>query len=73
MYRRRVNFMYNILLAPVGLVSEAAVWRGSEEYMLLYDKTSLEKFYQRSSFFSSGAVYRPAMLIKMNLFTGIFQ
>ena len=66
--------MYNILLVALRLGSEAAVWRGSENYvLLLYDGKSLDKFQQISSFFSEDAVYRPAMLIKMNLFTGIFQ
>ena len=66
--------MHNILLAAVRLSSEAAVWRGSERYeVLLYDEKSPEKFQQRSSFFSSGAVYKAAMLIKMNLLTSIFQ
>ena len=74
MYHRRVNFMYNVLLVAVRLGSEAAVWRGSENYMLLlYDEKGLDKFQQRSLFFSKDAVYRPAILIKMNYLTGIFQ
>ena len=36
--------MHNILLAAVRLGSEAAVWRDSERYVLLYDEKSLEKF-----------------------------
>ena len=54
--------MHNILLAAVRLGSEAAVWRGSEKC-----EKSLEKFQQKSSFFSYGAVYRSAMLIKNEL------
>ena len=73
MYHRRVNFMHNVLLIVVRLGLEAAGWKGSVKCMLLYDEESLKKFQQRSPFFSQGAVYRPAMLIKMNLFTGIFQ
>ena len=42
--------MHNILLIAVRLGSEAAVWRGSEKYVLLYDEKSYEKFQQRSSF-----------------------
>ena len=37
------------------------------------DEERLEKFQQRSSFFNQGTVYRPAMLIKINLFTSIFN
>ena len=50
MYRRVVNFIHNILLAPARLGTEAAVWRGSEKYV--YDEKSLAKFQQRRSFFS---------------------
>ena len=57
----------------VRLGSEAAVLRGSKKYVLLYDEKSFEKFQQRSSFFSSGTVYRPAMLIEINLFKGFFS
>ena len=74
MYHKRVNLMHNILLVAVQLGSEEAVWRGSEKYVLLYAEKSLcDKFQQRSSFISLDAVYRPAMLIKMNLFTVIFK
>ena len=36
--------MHNPLIIAVWLNSEAAVWRGSEEYVLLYDKKIYEKF-----------------------------
>ena len=65
--------MDNILLIAVRLGSEAATWRVSEKYVLLYDEKSLEKFEQRSSVFTYGTYYRPAMLIKMNFFKGLFQ
>ena len=34
--------MHNILLAAVRLGSDAAVWRGSEKYMLLYNEKALK-------------------------------
>ena len=34
-YHRRVNFMHNILVIAVRLGLEAAIWRGSEKYVLL--------------------------------------
>ena len=44
MYHGRVNFTNNILLIAVQLGSDAAVWRSSEKYVLLYDEKSYEKF-----------------------------
>ena len=44
--------MDNVLLIVVPLGLEAATWRASEKYVLLYDEKSLEKFQQTSSFFS---------------------
>ena len=45
--------MHSILLVAVQLGSEAAVWRGSEKYVLLYAEKSLcDKFQQRGSFIS---------------------
>ena len=44
-FRRRVDFMHNILLATVRLRSEAAVWRAPES-------TCYYKFQQWSSFFT---------------------
>ena len=73
MYYRRVDFMHNVLPVAVRLGLEAIVWRCPEEYVLLYDEKSLEKFQQIGLFFIKGACYRPAILIKMNLFAGIFQ
>ena len=63
--------MHNILLAAVRLDSEAAARKGSRKYVLLHDEKSLEKFQQRSSFLVRAQW--PAILIKMNLITGIFQ
>ena len=51
-YHRRVDFMHNILFAGVRLESEEAVWTDSEKSVLLYDEKNLEKFHQRSLFFS---------------------
>ena len=68
-YRRRVDFMHNIVLVAVRLGSEAAVWRCSGKYVLLYDEKSIAKFQQSSSFLSKSVDYRPAML---NFFTGNF-
>ena len=68
-YRRRVDFMHNIVLVAVRLGSEAAVWRCSGKCVLLYDEKSIAKFQQSSSFLSKSVDYRPAML---NFFTGNF-
>ena len=73
MYYRRVDFMYNVLPVAVRLGLEAIIWRCPEKYVLLYGEKSLEKFQQIGLFFNKDACYRPAVLIKMNLFSGFFQ
>ena len=68
-----ISCTISFLLLCGWLSSEAAVWRSSGKYVLLYDEKSLEKFQQRCPLFSEDAGYRSPMLIKMNLFTSIFQ